>query len=118
MGVPVTENMRLYELLGPLSAASAADVRAAHLYGEALEAMQQNDHLAAVGLLKEVVEARPHDAVAITTLRLVTDSLSENQQKMLKVKYSRIASQKMLSADRSATSTSALPPPVRSDRRS
>lgn len=113
--VPVVEQMRLYELLGPLGTATAADVRAAHLYGEALEAMQQRDHLAAVGLLKEVVEAWPHDCVAIATLRLVTDSLSGNQARALKVKYSRIASQKMLKG--TEPSTPGTLPPVRSERR-
>ena len=49
-------NLRLYELICPLDKASAGDLRASHLYGEALEAMHQQDYLAALGQLKEVVQ--------------------------------------------------------------
>jgi len=89
-------NLRLYELICPLDKASAGDLRASHLYGEALEAMHQQDYLAALGQLKEVVQTWPSDAVAVHTLRLVTENLSADQQKLLKAQYSRIASKKLL----------------------
>jgi len=98
---PHESDLRAYELREELSTASTQDLQAAQLYGEALEAIRQEDYLAALGQLKEVVQTWPSDPVANCTLSIVADRLTTTQQKVLMANYSSMGGKRMLASIRS-----------------